>query len=241
MNKDEQKKEIEQYLADTIMERPYGFTVGETHYCLYPVTLGKMYVIQRHIENLSINSQGLQTDLSLEALRLVKENREECLHIIYFHICRTKEEVFDTKRLLNTVDMFNTEMSDEDIAALMIIVLSSDRTEMFIKHLGIDKEQADMKKVMDVKQKSDKNNFTFGGVSIYGSFIHPLIELGMSWDEILWERSYTNLRLLLADKVNSIYVTDEERKKINISRDRHRVDGDDREALIRAIRSQSWD
>ena len=240
-NKEEQKKEIEQYLSDTILERPYGFSVGEKHFFLYPVTLGKMYVLQRHISQLSVNIKILNKDISIEALRLAKEKREECLNIIYIHTCHTKDEIFDTGHQSEISTLFNKEMSDEDVAALMIMVLSADKTDIFIKHLGIDKEQADMKKVMKVKAKSDKNNFSFGGVSLYGSFIHPLMELGMSWDEILWERSYTNLRLLLLDKVNSIYVTDQERKKIHISRDRNRVDGDNKQAVMKAIASQDWD
>ena len=211
---DEQNKEIEQYLADTIMERPYGFSVGDRHFALYPVSLGKMYLLQRHISNLEMNTQGLQRDLSLEALRLAKTKRSECLNIIYFHTCRKKDEIFDNARMMETTSLFEKEMSEEDVAALMIMVLSSDKTDMFIKHLCLDKEQNRMSTVMKVKEKSDKNNITFGGLSLYGSFIQPLIEMGMTWDEILWERSYTNLRLLLADKVNSIYVSDDERRKI---------------------------
>ena len=238
--KEEEKKEIEQYLADTIMERPYGFSVGERHFSLYPITLGKMYVLQRYIEQLGLRAQDIK-NISIGMLRIVMEKKDECLNIIYFHTCRTKHEVFDAQRMEETVKFFKENMTDADIASLMIMVLSGDKTEIFIKHLGIDKEQADLKKVMDVKNQSDKNSFSFGGVSIYGSFIYPLLELGMSWDEILWERSYTNLRLLLADKVNSVYVSEEERKRINVSRDRNRVDGDNREAILKAIESQSWD
>lgn len=223
------------------MERPYGFSVGERRFYLYPVTLGKMYCLQRYVERLSINMKTLGKDISFEALRLARSKRKECLDIIYIHTCRTKEEMFDALRQAEITALFDKEMTDDDIATLMITVLASDKTDMFIKHLGIDKEQSDMRKVMKVKEKSDKNNFNFGGVSLYGSFIHPLMELGMTWDEILWERSYTNLRLLLSDKINSIYVTDDERKKIHISKDRQRVDASDKEKMKAIIASQSWD
>ena len=234
-------KEIEQYVADTIMERPYGFSVDDEHFYLYPVTLGKMYLLQRHLESLEINQQNIQTDVSMEALRLAKEKKDECLNIICFHTCRTKDEIFDAMLIANRTALFKSELSEEDIAALMIMVLTTDKTNLFIKHYGIDKEQDDMRKVMEVKNRSDKNSFTFGGHTVYGSFIHPLLELGMTWDEIVWERSYTNLRLLLADKVNSIYVTDDERKKIRISKDRNRVNGDNKKAILQAIQSETWD
>ena len=234
-------QEIEQYLNDTIIEKPHAFSVGESHYFLYPVTLGKMYVLQGLIKALEINMEYLQVNIHAEALRLAKSKKSECLNIICIHTCKTKEEVCDPFFVDKRVKEFEETMSEEDIAVLMIVVLTSDKTSMFIKHLGIDKEQEDMKKVMDVKTKNDKNNYTFGGKSIYGSFIAPLLEMGFSWDEIMWQRSYTNLRLILADKINSIYVTDDERKKINITRDRERVNGDNREEILKAIASQSWD
>ncbi len=237
----EDEKEIEQYFADAIMERPYGFSVDDRHFFLYPVTFGKMYLLQRYMEQLAIDAQSLQADVSMEALRLAKGKRSECLDIICCHTCNTKEELFDTATLSEKKAVLDNGLSDEDIAALMIIVLTSDKTDLFIRHYGIDKEHEDMRKVMVVKEQSDKNNYTFGGLTLYGSFIHPLLELGLTWDEIVWKRSYTNLRMLLADKVNTIYVTDEERKKIHISRDRNRVNGDDREALLRAIRSETWE
>lgn len=212
--KEDKKRETEQYLADVIMERPYGFYVGDRHYCLWPVTLGKMYILQRHIDLLGIDREGLAKDISIEALRLAKEKRKECIDIIYVHTCRTKDEVFDSRQMADTTAFFQGEMTDEDIAALMITVLSSDKTEMFIKHLGIDREQKRLDAVMRAKQQSGRNSITIGGKSIYGSFIHPLLEVGMTWDDILWNRSYTNLRLLLYDKVNSIYVSDDERNAI---------------------------
>lgn len=235
------RKEIEQYVADTIMERPYGFSVADEHFFLYPVTLGKMYLLQRHLESLGINQQNIQNDVSMEALRLAKEKKDECLTIICFHTCKTKDEVFDTELIASRTELFSKELSEEDIAALMIMVLTTDKTNIFIKHFGINKEQDDMRKVMEVKNRNDKNNFTFGGLTIYGSFIYPLLELGMSWDEVVWERSYTNLRMLLADKVNSIYVTDEERKKIRVSKDRNRINGDNKDAVLKAIQSETWE
>ena len=238
---EEKKREIGQNLADAIMERPYGFSTGGRQFFLYPVTLGKMYVLQRHIENLKIESKLLTKDVALEALRLAKGQREECLRVIYIHTCRTKEEIFDMRKTIETVSLFDKEMTEEDIAALMILLLSSDRTEQFIKYLGIDKEQKDLRKVMKVKEKSDKNSYSFGGVSVYGSFIAPLMELGMNWDEIIWKRSYTNLRLLIADKVTSITVTDEERKRLKISRDKSRIDAKDVDKLKAFIASESWD
>lgn len=206
-------KEIESFLADTIIERPYGFSVGEEHFYLYPVTLGKMFLLQRQVEGLGIDMGILQRDVSVEALRLAREKREECLSVICYHTCRTKEELFDVSLQEQRKSVFRSGLDEEDIAALMITVLTNDRTDQFIKHLGISREQERMRIISEAKRRDD-STVTTGGKSIYGSFICPLLEAGLSWNEIVWERSYTNLRMMLADKPVSIYLTEEERKRI---------------------------
>ena len=238
---EEQKNETEQYLADTIIERPYGFFVGKRYFRLYPVTLGKVYVLQRYVEQLSVNIKMLGKEVSIEALRLAKEKRKDCLSVIYIHTCKTKDEVFDVERQNETIKLIDKELSTEDVASLMIIVLSFDRTDVVMKHLGIEREQQRMRTVMDVKNKNDKNNISFGGVSIYGSFIQPLMELGFSWNEILWERSYVNLRLLLLDKMNSVYMSDDERKKIPawVFGNGHYIKADDPKNKEK-IKAMSW-
>lgn len=223
-----------------LTERPHGFSVGERHFFLYPVTLGKMFAAQPLMERLGINTELLTANVSAEVLRLASEKRHECLEVICLHTCRTKEEVFDQEFHERRIEELSV-MDASDIAVLLTVILTSDRTEQMVRHLKLDREHEDMRKVMDVKNRSDRNSYNFGGLTVYGSLIQPLLEMGLRWDEIMWERSYTNIRLLLADRVNSIYVTDDERKKIHITRDRHRIDGDDREAIMKAIASESWE
>ncbi len=211
----DEKKDIEQYLADTIMGRPYGFSVGEQHFFLYPVTLGKMYVLQRQIEALQINQQNIQRDVSIEALRLVKEKKEECLTIICYHTCKTPQELFDNALISDRINTFEKELSEEDIAALMIMILTTDKTNIFIKYLGIDKEQDRMSAIVRIKERGNKNNITFGGKSVYGTLIDVACErYGWTKEYVVWGIDYTSLRLMLADKINSMYLTDDDLKKI---------------------------
>ena len=214
----DEKKDIEQYFADAIMERPYGFSVSGQHFFLYPVTLGKLYLLQRQLENIEINAELIQKDVSLEALRLAKEKKDECLMIICYHTCKTKEEVFDTLLIEERKDLFEKELSYEDIAALMIIVLTSDKTNLFIHHFGIDKEQDRMNTVNRIKNEGSKNNLVFGGKTQYGTLIDMACErYGWTKQYVVWGIDYTSLRLMLADKVNSMYVTDDEYKKLPAS------------------------
>jgi len=60
---DKEGKIIEMDIADTIMERPYEFHIGEMQFYLYPATLGKIYLLSRLTENLEINKDFLSINL----------------------------------------------------------------------------------------------------------------------------------------------------------------------------------
>ena len=103
-------------------------------------------------------------------------------------------------------------LSEEETASLMILVLTADKTEKIIEHYGLDKERKRLQDVMAVKES--KNNLTFNGLSLFGTFIGQLKEMGYTDNEILYEKGYTYLRLMLADKVVNVLLTDEERQNI---------------------------
>ncbi len=209
---DEERLDLE--IADAVMERPYPFYVGRKQFFLYPVTLGKMYLLQRLIDDLGIDYKTLKLNMNIEMLRLATEEKRKVCTILAYHTCKNKEQIHSRKIITERTNLFVQEASTEDLASILIILLTKDKADVYMKHLGIDKELERLKKVSAFKSKSSENTLSFGGKSIYGSFIAPLIEMGLSYEEIVWERSYTNLRMLLADKVNSVYLTDEELKKL---------------------------
>ena len=208
-------KDIEQYINDTIIERPYGFTAGKKHFYFYPVTLGKMLLLKRLIDSLEINQKNLQKNVPLEAMRLVNEKKDICLTVIVYHTCRTREELHDNELVEERKKCLEKELSEDEIVSLLIVVLTADKTEIFFKHLGIDKEQDRMSSVMKVKSSNDKNNLTFGGLSVFGTLLDSACErYGWTKEYVVWGIDYTSLRLMLADKISSVYVTDEESKKL---------------------------
>jgi hypothetical protein len=124
------------------------------------------------------------------------------------------------------------EMESDDMASLLINLLTADQTEQFIKHLGLDKERERLAKVMEIKDKNGSGtNITFNGVSVMGAFIQPLMEMGFTDNEILFEKGYTYLRLRLADKVTSIYLTEDERQNVPTSLGGGLLDANDPEAF----------
>lgn len=232
-------KQLELDIADTIIDRPKGFSVGRRHFYLYPVTLGKMYLQQRIVENLELNTELLRVNPCVEALRLVETKKEDCCLLLAYHTLQTKKDVLNNRIVTIRKNIFLREMENEDIATLTLACLTSDKTTNIAQHLGIDKE---LRRMSDVaKAKKSNNTYTFGGKSIYGALIDAACErYKWTFDYVVWEISYTNLQLLLKDKVNSLYLTDEEMKTVHINNTSAIIDGNNMELVMDAIQEMNW-
>lgn len=220
MEKAKEKSNLEQQLIDTLLDRPLDFSLGTRSFRIYPNTLAKSLLLQPHIRSLGFNGVLAKLNPYLEVLHIVKSNRERCHYILAVHAMpNTRVSVLNNAAINRQRDLFGRELKDEDAATLLLHVLTSDRTEVLMEYLGIKEERERMKSVMDVKDS--KSSMTFGGVSLFGSFIGQLKEMGYTDDEILFEHGYSYLRLMLADKVTNIYLTDEERNQLpnNVSKD----------------------
>lgn len=212
---DEKKKLLEYELADIITQKPHEIKVGRKPLRLYPVTLAKMLVLRWYIDDLRINTELLQRSPELEAIRLVREHKGTCCDFLAIHTSpNTYKDLFNLHSRAERRNLF-MKVEEPDLAALLLNVLSSDRTAELMAHLGIDKEQERMGRVMEVKRRHNKNSISFGGLSVFGSFIGQLKEMGYTDSEILYERGYSYLRLMLADKVTSVYLSDEEMKELS--------------------------
>lgn len=225
-------------LADAIIERPQGFQIGHRQFYLYPVSLGKMYLLARLVDSLEVKKENLKVNPFLEALRLVREKRDVVCRLIAYHTCRTKEEVFNNVLIKQRTNLLAKE-SDSDITTVLIMVLQSEKTSVYIKKLGIDKEQERLHKVMKVKDT--KNVLSFGGQSIYGTLIDAACDrYGWSYDYVVWGISYTSLRLMLADCIKTITLSDKERKKVHVSIDNEVVNGNDKQAIAEFIKTHKF-
>lgn len=221
------KFDIEQSIADTIIERPYGFKVGSRQFYLYPVTLGKTYLLGRLIESLEINQEILAFNPYLEALRVAESKKETALRIIAYHTTKNKDELFDNILIDDTMGYLSENLQNDEIAQLLIMILNDTSVDKYIKHFKLDKEKEDMNKVLKCK-KDSKGSYTFGGKSVYGSLIDHLAQrYGWTMEYIVWGISYKNIQMLLADMINTIHLTDDEAKKCRVSNDRNFISGDD--------------
>ncbi len=216
-------------LADVITGRPHNFAVGKKHLQLFPITLAKIYILQPYYDAIGFG-QFAATSPQLYALKAVKEHRSECCTILAYHATpNTYKDLFCHQKMVERRNIID-KASPEDLATLLLVALTADKTEELVKYLGLDKEQERMANVMKVKKENGKNNVTFGGITIFGSFIGQLKELGYTDNEIIYERPYGFLRLMLADKVVSVYLSDDELQNLTQDDGGTMIDGNSPDA-----------
>lgn len=204
--------EIEECFADIVMEAPHAFSTGSCTYHLYPLCLGKLMLVHRQLRTIEIDEMAVARMPIAEVMKIAVKHRDVCNLIIAYVTAENKAECFDEKRLNDVVSDLST-LTAEDIATLMVCILTIDNTEEVKGHYGIDKESNAMNSVLKVKSRS--GSLVFGGKTLLGALIDQACErYGWTVDYTVWGVSYATLRLLMADRVTTIYLTDEERKKV---------------------------
>ena len=228
-------KDLGNIIANVLTDIPIGFEFGSSHFDIYPMTLGKMYLTSQLIESMDVNRENLARDPFVEALRIINTKREESCRLIAYHTIKTKEELLNG-RIVDVQQKLISKFSNQDIATLLICILKNNSYQTIVEGTGIDKEADRMSKVNAAKSTSGL--FTFGGKTIWGSLLDAACErYGWTFDYVVWGISYNNLTLMLKDKITSIYLSDDERKRAHLpSADEEMIDGNNREAVMKAVR-----
>ena len=208
------EKDLEYALADIITAKPHEIRIGRKVLRFYPVTLAKTFVLRRWMDALKIDVNLLQKSPYVECLRLVETQRDIITEILAVHSSpNTRKDLHDSRSRSVRRNLL-ASVKQEHLAALLLTMLTQDKTEELTDYLGIRSEHERLMEVLDVKREYSKNNLNFGGKSIFGAFIGQLKEMGYSDEEILFEHGYSYLRLMLADKVTSVYLSDEEMENL---------------------------
>ena len=212
---DKDARVINRDIADVITGARHGFQVGQEYFYIYPATLAKVFKMQQLFDEIGIKSKLLQSLPFFEVYRVAKEKADVCCKMLALYTSpNTRISFFDDETINNRAAFFVENLSCEAIQMLVMYLLTMDKTDKIINYYGIDEERKKVAAIMEVKKKKSKNNLSFCGKSIFGTFIGQLHELGYTDDEILYERPYTFLRLMLADKLTSIYLTDDELQSV---------------------------
>ena len=222
----DRKRHIEMDVADAIMERPIGFSVGNRSFFIYPTTLGKMYLLARQFEELDIDKRIIEINPYLESIRLCKSKRHTILQILAYSTFTRKSDLFNTSLVEKRIRLFDSNLSNEELATMLVVILTSDNTDSFIKYFGIDKQTAERNKISKIKGNS--GCISFGGTSQYGTLIdYACQRYGWTLDYVVWGISYTNLRMLMSDAITTIHLTTDEMKKLGLSSSGEVIDAND--------------
>lgn len=213
-------------IADIITGKPQPFMAGEMRCALYPITLAKTFIVGKLLEKLGFTTIKDKNPY-IEAMNLVRKDKKTCCLILAYHATpNTYADFINDEEISRKAEHFAENITDESLAEMLILTLTADNADEVVKQYGIDKEHERMAEVMKIKEKS-KNNISFGGKSLFGNFIGQLKEMGYSDNEIIYERGYAFLQLMLADKVTQVYLTDEELKRLPTSKGGQMFDAND--------------
>lgn len=222
----EDKERLEMDIADTIMERPTGFNIGNRSFYIHPPTLGKTYLLARLFNELDANSKIISANPYMEALRLSKMKKDVVCRILSYYTFNHKEDIFDNAKVESRSSFFADSLNIEELATLLVLILTGDNTDAYITYLGIDKERKERKRIADIKK--DSGGITFGGNSAYGTLIDFACQrYGWTMDYVVWGISYANLKMLMADAITTIYLNAEERKQLSIFDNIDYINADD--------------
>lgn len=212
-------------IADTLIEKPTSITIGGRQFSFHPPTLGLTLLLSQLTNGLEMDADMLRLSPAIEAVRQAENNRNAVAVIVATATTKGREDAFNAELINERADIFK-QLPAEELAQLLLLTMQPTDISKLTKELGIDREHDLMQQAIGAK-KDNKNNLSFGGVSLWGNLIDRACErYGWTFDYVLWGISYANLQLMLADMPTSIYLSDKESRRVHIPSDRTTVKAD---------------
>lgn len=213
---DNSKDNLNETLADAVMNRPREFFIDKHRFCLHSPTLGVSLMLERHISALGIDGELMAKNPSMEAIRLSSSKRKEVCHILAILSLRRYRDLSNYRVIDRRAEYFSKRLSDEELAQLILVALSEPKAETMISLSGLAKEHKEQSRIVKYKNK-DGHTLSFGGKTIYGSLMDAACaKYGWTKEYVVWGIDLCSLRMMLADSVNTIYLSDEEIKALHI-------------------------
>lgn len=230
---------INDTLADAVMARPREFSIGKKRFCLWSPSLGMSMMIERHIASLGIDMAIMERNPSLESLRLAAAKKDDVCHLLSILTFRTFESLSDSALIQRRASMFAKNLTTEEIAQLLLVALNEPRPEVLMKESGILQEQQEMSRIAAHKNK-DGHTMSFCGKTIYGTLIDAACaKYGWTKEYVIWGIDLLSLRMMLADAINTVYLSDEDMKALSISNTKHEVYGMTQDDINR-LKAMDW-
>jgi len=211
------KDNLNEALADAVMDRPREFFIDTERFEQWSPSLGMSLMLERHLSALGIDNKILAKNPAMEAMRLISAKRIEVCRILAILSTRDRRHLDRSEWIERRAQFFSKNIPDEDIAKLLLMALIEPKAETLISLSGIAKEQEEQSRIARHKNR-EGHTLSFGGKTIYGTLIDSACsKYGWTKQYVVWGIDLPSLRMMLADSVNSVYLSDEEMKALGIS------------------------
>ena len=118
---------LNETLADAVMDRPREFFIDNRRFCLWSPTLGMTMMLERHLAAVGIDSLLMAQNHSVEALRLASAKKKEVCDILAILSFRRFSHLTDTRRLSKRSVFFAKHLKYEELEQLILIAHSAPR------------------------------------------------------------------------------------------------------------------
>lgn len=235
---EEKDRIINDKIAELLLEMPQQFEVEGRTFSLYPVTLGKTYLLSPLYEQLDLNPDISRIDPTLEMMRSVQNHKDAVCKIIAYHTLNKREDIGNTTKVMEIADFLGQNATLQDLTKILIVAMGQNDLKEMQDYLGITREHQLIDKCNRVKEKG--SSLDFCGKSIFGSLIIPACEkLNLTPMQVIWGISYKLLQMLMSDAIVSVYLSEKERRKVHIPSDRTRINADSKEGMEQ-IKRMNW-
>lgn len=230
---------FQEALADAVLDLPREFFIGEKRYNLYSPTLGVTILVEKRLNSLGIDEESMKKNRSFEALRICSTKKDEVCSILALHTIRDFKEIADSdfrkKRERELKDL-----ETDELAKLLLLILSDFNAETLISLSGLQNEQIRQSQIAKYKNKKG-NTITFGGKTIYGMLLETACaKYGWTKEYVVWGIDLISLKMMLADSINSVYISDEEMKALHINSSSNQKVEMTNEAIEKIKKQYDW-
>lgn len=178
----------------------------------YPATLGGSLVISAELRRLAPGKSGLT---AADAARLARENPAGVSRVVAMSACEGRG-ILDTEAVEETASWLRGHVDAEGLARLMLAALGDDTPEGLMEAAGLCEDQA-ARCVLARRRMSGGRHRTFGGKTLWGALVAPACELfGCTPETAIWEVSLMNLRMTLADRMESVSLSDDDLRALGL-------------------------
>lgn len=233
------KDNLNETLADAVMNRPREFFIGKHRFCLWSPTLGMSLMLERHMASLGLDNDMLAKNPPMEAMRIVSVKHDEVCHILAILSLREYKKLSDSRTVGRRAGFFSKNLSDEELAQLLLLALTEPKADAFISLSGIEDEHKEQSRIIHHKNK-DGHSASFGGKTIYGSLIDTACaKYGWTKEYVVWGIDLCSLRMMLSDAVNTVYLSDDDMRALGKPTDNDDVFGMTADDFAK-LKSMDW-